>query len=95
MRGRAIGTRADGSPDYPYEVVFRKPTRAEYKQYRARSHNDQLKPDAQEALCRQCVVHPSVEAFDALLEDYPAIPEAASEALMRLTGMAAEQDLAR
>lgn len=67
-----------------WEVVFRKPTRAEYKQYRARHHNPMQVADAQEILARQTVVYPSKEAFDALLEVWPAIPETASEAFRDL-----------
>ena len=75
-----------------FEVVFRKPTRIEYKQYKARSFSEQQRVDAQEILARQCVVHPSREAFDALLEDYPAIPEAAGKAFSRLMGLAADEE---
>jgi len=78
--------------DGGWEVVFRRPTRQEYKRFKASMHNPQLAPDAQEQLARQCVVHPSKEAFDALLEDFPAIPEAASEAFSRLMGLAVEAD---
>ena len=76
-----------------WEVVFRKPSRAEYKQFRGRVNNPQLAADAQEQLARQCVVHPSKEAFDALLEDWPAIPEAASKAFSALMGLAVDEDL--
>lgn len=75
-----------------WEVVFRKPSRAEYKRFRASSHNKDMAADAQETLARQCVVYPSREAFDALLEDWPAIPEAASNAFSRLMGLAVEDD---
>src|SRR4051812_19368289 len=73
-----------------WEVVFRKPTRAEYKAFRARAHNPAQAADAQEILARACVVHPSKEAFDALLEDYPGIPEAASKEFTNLVGLSVE-----
>lgn len=73
-------------------VVYRAPSRAEYKQFRSRINNPQTAPDAQEQLARQCVVYPSKEAFDALLEEWPAIPEASSKAFSRLMGLAVEDD---
>lgn len=81
-------------PQGKWEVVLRKPTRPEYKAFRARSHNPAQIADAQEQLVRQIVVHPTPEAFGNLLDDYPGIAEspAASKALQALTGMAAEED---
>lgn len=79
--------------DGAWEFVMRKPTRGEYKQFRARLNDDRTKSDAQDALVRVLCVYPSKEAFDALLEEWPAIPEAASEALLALMGMATEADL--
>ena len=76
-----------------WEVVLRKPTRAEYKQFRSRSHDPSKAPDAQELLVRQCCVYPSREAFDALLEDWPGIPEACGEAIKSLTGLSATDDV--
>lgn len=77
--------------DGAWEVVMRKPTHAEYKRFRAQLHNEQQKPDAAENLARVCVVHPSREQFDALLEDYPAIGDACGNALGELAGFTADQ----
>jgi len=74
-----------------WEVVFRKPTRAEYKKFKADAANPARQSDAQEMLARSIVVHPSREAFDALLEDYPAIPEASSSAIAELVGFGTEE----
>ena len=76
-----------------WEVVFRKPARAEYKRFRSMSHNPSTVADAQETLCRACVVHPSKEAFDALLEDWPGICEAAGKALSELAGIAVDESV--
>ena len=81
----------DGEPEWC--VVYKKPNRGQYKQFRSRINNESLAPDATEQLARALVVYPSPEAFDALLEEWPAIPEASSKALLRLMGMAAEPDL--
>lgn len=59
-----------------YECVFRTPTRAEYKMFRAAIHNDARKSDANETIALQTVVYPTRDAFDALLNTFPAIPEA-------------------
>ena len=73
-----------------WEVVYRRPTRQEYKRFRAMAQSN---PDAQEQLCRSIVVFPSKEAFDALLEDWPGIPEASAKAIMDLTGMQSKEDV--
>lgn len=76
-----------------WEVVLRKPTRAEYKRFRAMSHNPAQVAEAQEILARSTVVYPSKEAFDALLEDWPGIPEACGKAFTELSGIAHQEDV--
>jgi hypothetical protein len=78
--------------DDTWEVVFRKPTRAEYRRFKSQINDPTQQSDAAEQLARQLVVYPSREAFDALLEDWPAIPEAASKAFLALSGMNTEAD---
>ena len=77
----------------PAEVVFRKPTRIECKMFRKNLHDPKVASDAQEMLCRQIVVYPTREGFDAILERYPLLCDApkVSDAIMRLTGMAASE----
>lgn len=75
-----------------WEVAYRKPTRTEYKRFRAAVGSN---PDAQETLCRQIVVFPSKEAYDALLEDWPGIPEASGQAIMYLSGIQAQEDTSK
>lgn len=76
-----------------YECVFRTPTRAEYKMFRANLHNDARKADANEVLAMQVVVHPSREAFGALLDRFPAIPDAlaTNDEFKAMTGITAEE----
>lgn len=74
-----------------WEVVFRPPNRGEYKQFRAKLHNDALKADATEWLARACVVYPSREAFDALLNDYPGITDACGDAIGELAGFTVDK----
>lgn len=88
-----------------FEVVFRKPRRAEFKQLRARAHNPPQRAEAQEILARQCVVavfsggtlaldDKARLALDELLEDYPSVcdSEAASALFQRLMDGAVEED---
>ena len=74
-----------------WEVVFRKPTRAEYKMFRSNASNDAKKADATEILCRATVVYPSKQEFDALLDDFCGICEASTPVLMELCGLKAEE----
>ncbi len=80
--------------DARWEAVFRAPTRGEYKMFRANAHNTARVADANEMLARQTVVHPPTrEAFDALLDRFPAIPEAMAndEDFRALTGVSVEE----
>lgn len=77
-----------------WECVFRAPKRAEYKLFRANAHNSARIADANEVLAMQTVVFPpSRELFDALLDRFPAIPEALAqdEAFRALTGVSVEE----
>lgn len=73
-----------------WEIVLRKPTRPEYKQYRSRHHGNDADM-AQEILVRQIRVYPDTDAFDAMLEEFPGIPEALTKTVLRLCGMEAEE----
>jgi hypothetical protein len=77
-----------------WECVFRAPRRAEYKMFRANCHNDARKADANEVLAKQCCVYPpSRDAFDALLDVFPAIPEALAtdDDFKAMTGVTVEE----
>jgi hypothetical protein len=75
-----------------WEIVFKKPARKDYKMFRANSANPARKPEAQEILLRACIVYPPLSEFDALLEKFPAIPEAeaVSDSLSEALGIASE-----
>ena len=90
VRGKRA-QHADDKTPYPWEVIFRRPKRAEYKMYRANSIDPAQRAEAQETLCKQCVVEPtSREAFDTLLDEWPGICEAATDAITSLVGLAAD-----
>jgi hypothetical protein len=85
------GTPPGGTVEPPWECVFRKPNRAEYKRFRSMISNDSQRSDATEHLARACVVFPTREAFDALLEDWVSAADACGNALGEIAGLASEQ----
>jgi hypothetical protein len=76
-----------------WEVVIRKPTRPEFKRFKSMAMNPAQQADALEHMIRTIVVYPSRAAFDALLEDYPAIPAAFDAQLAELTGAAVDESV--
>lgn len=75
-----------------WEVVLRKPNRAEWRKFKADAANPSTASVAQENLCRVLAVHPPKgDAFEALLNEWPAIPEAFAGALHDLIGMSVEE----
>lgn len=77
--------------DNAWEVVLRKPTRAEFKRYKGLLHGEG-KAAACEWMAIATCVHPaSPEAFEALLEDYPAIPEACSPKIALIVGLSVDE----
>lgn len=83
----------DDKGNHAWEIVLRKPSRPEYKQFRAQSHNPNQIAEAQEILARKTVVYPSREEFDVMLDDWPALPEACGESFKLLTGLAVAEDV--
>jgi hypothetical protein len=77
----------EGSPHW--EVVLRRPSRAEYNRFRTQAMDPARKADAQDVLVRQIAVEPAGEAIGALIDEWPAIPEACGEAIDVLSGMSA------
>ena len=70
-----------------WAVVLRKPNRAEYKRFRAWCNNPQRVADAQEQLFNDTIVWPAKADREAMLEDWPGIPEACAKMLVELAGM--------
>lgn len=89
---KPAATAGNPDPATPWAVVYKKPSRATYKRFRAMSHRPESIADAQEMLARACCVWPETAAgFDALLEDFPGIPEGSGKALGDLAGMSADE----
>ncbi len=70
--------------DDAWEIVIKAPTREQYAAFKSALQDDVQKPKATELLFRKLVVFP--ENFDALLDQYPAIPDACSDDLLSLMG---------
>ncbi len=85
---RSTQTCSDGTPEWC--VVLRRPSRPEYKRLRSASHDEGQKADAQEMTFRQICVWPS--DVEALLEDWPGIPEACGQAMLDLVGAQGTRD---
>ena len=75
-----------------WECVFRIPTRLELKAFRGRAHDAKIQSEAIETLARQCCLYPPKDAFTALLEDYPGIPEASVNAFMELAQVESDEE---
>ncbi len=79
--------------DDEWEVVLRKPDSKEYKMLRAQTLNESQQPMALEACFRKICIYPEgKDAVQALLDDWPGIPEACGPAINRLSGLSATTD---
>lgn len=57
-------------------VVFKKPSRLEYKEFQAKvADNTKYLPIANERFAKAIVVYPDETAFDALLDEWPALAD--------------------
>jgi hypothetical protein len=68
------------------EIVVRKPPRAAYKRFRSMAFDPKKQADAAESLMVDCVVHPSNDAWNALLDVYPALAETFAPEVLKLAG---------
>lgn len=90
VRSKHLNAAGDG-PEWC--VVLRRPQRPEYKLLRSQTHNPAQVADAQEVCFRKVCVWPEGhEAVDALLDDFPGIPESCGQAMLELVGAAGSAD---
>jgi len=54
-------------------VVFRRPNKLEFRAFKMARDDDNLKAVADEQFAVKVVVHPSAEAFTALLDQFPVL----------------------
>lgn len=94
-------------PEPPFQVVFRKPQRKDYKTFRSQAANDGQRATAQENLAKATVIAvvvgavqtvddgrnrvEVVQAFDKLLDDWSGIPEAAAARIGALIGLGEDE----
>jgi hypothetical protein len=74
------------------EVVVRKPPRAAYKRFRSMAFDPKKQADAAESLMVDCIVHPSRDEWNTLLEQYPALAETFAPEVLKLAGASQSVD---
>ena len=82
--------RNDGEPEW--FVLLRPPNRAEYKQLKAMLNNDTQRTVAVEGLMRKLAVYPDPAAVDAMIDEWPGIPEGCWPTIERLAGAAGSEE---
>jgi hypothetical protein len=70
-------------------VVVRPPSREEWGKFRKYGADPELRVHAGPNLLRDCLVHPSLEAFDTALGKMPGLAEAFAGEVVELAGMVA------
>lgn len=71
-------------------IVVKPPTKIQYKRFKDTATNEKKKAYATEDLVRDCLVFPSLEQFNALLEKRPALPDVFGAAVLNIAGGAEE-----
>jgi hypothetical protein len=79
-------------PETRTEVVARKPPRAAYKRFRSMAFDPKKQADAAESLMVDCVVYPSRDEWNAMLEQYPALAETFAPEVLKLAGASQSVD---
>lgn len=72
---------------YGHTVVMRKPSQTQWTWLRQISFDEKKKPFAAEELFKQCVVWPSREKVNAMLDEYPALGDNFGNVLVDYLGM--------
>lgn len=74
------------------EIVVKRPSRAAYKRWRSMIVDDAKKADAVETLMKDAVVHPTLPEWEAMLDEYPALPETFGGEVLKLLGANTKAD---
>jgi hypothetical protein len=67
-------------------LAFRRPTRAEYKRFKANALDEQKRMDADEQLVRAVTIYPDAEGFAALLDRKPALATSMAGEVLKVAG---------
>lgn len=87
LESKFPGCRGMKHPRKPLQVIIREPTRGEYKRFRTMIADDRRRADATEQLFRDVCVYPeNMAEREALLEQWPACPEACSQMMAEMLG---------
>ncbi len=72
------------------EVLVKGPTRPAWKRFRALAADEKRRSDALEQLLRDCLLYPSLEGLDAMLEKKPGLAETFGSRLVDIAGLSDE-----
>lgn len=86
-------TSPESEGDLQVQVAFKRPTRGIYRKYKAESVDEKKKTIAIENLAMACLIHPTPEEFDALLDRMPALADSFGLSLMDKVGGAGVADV--
>lgn len=75
------------------ECAFKRPSRADYKRYMSLLFNEKTRDQAQEVIVRACVIHPSKDEFNKMLDTAPGIATSCSGPVLELAGQVAEPEV--
>jgi hypothetical protein len=76
--------------DGKYTIVVRRPGRAQWKRFRHMIADPAKRADALETLVRDCMLYPDRQAFEAMLEERPALAEVFGDEVGELAGSGLE-----
>lgn len=74
-------------------IVVRPPTRPEYKRFRARSVDVNMRADAVEELTKSVLLYPDRTGFDVILDKKPALADVFGAKVLELAGLTQEAEV--
>lgn len=83
------------TPDGIVEIAVVKPGRKEYERFRKQLGDDNKRDGALESLLRAHVLSPERAQFDALLDEYPALPEEFGKPLLSAIGLSGSAEVGK
>lgn len=76
-----------------HHVIVRSPSAEAWKKYRRYTADRDLRSRAADALFRDCLIHPSAEAMDSILQGLPGLAETFGGELIDLAGMIPDTEI--
>lgn len=81
-----VGERGEDGATEDGVVAYRRPTRLEFRAFKANRADDEKAKIAEELLCKSAVVYPDAVAFDALLDKLPALAQVLAQQIVAAGG---------